>query len=289
MDYNPTRVLRRRNVLATVPAKDVPTTMVLTLHDDSVGVLPLIATGSLHELVGDMRRVGISGFGTRQWLISDHDASLAYLSKAAWDPDATPKAVSADQVRAVCGEAAVGPMLEVLPRDRGRDRGLEDHGMGLSFSRAGHDDEALGPRERFRENSPTIASIYRRALAAVRKVPESRRAEGREYVGIGRAGWSSPWATSTRSRRSRRPPPRKRPPGTPNRKATRWNFARRLSEAAERTKAAQTAAFQAIEAFAGVARNQADRGAIATMAEYVDRPLKRKAEELRAECAKSEK
>ena len=27
---------------------------------------------------------GISGFGTRQWLISDHDASTAYLAKAAW-------------------------------------------------------------------------------------------------------------------------------------------------------------------------------------------------------------
>ena len=59
----------------------------------------------------------------------------------------------------------------------------------------------------------------------------------------------------------------------------------RLSEAAERTKAAQAAAFKAIEAFAAVARNQADRGAIATMAEYVYRPLKQKAEELRAEHA----
>ena len=49
---------------------------------------------------------------------------------------------------------------------------------------------------------------------------------------------------------------------------------------------AQTTAVQAIETFAGVAKNRADLGAIATMAEYVYRPLKRKAEELRAECAK---
>ncbi len=53
VDYNPTRVLRRRHVLADVPAKTVPTTLVLTLHDDSVGVFPLLTTNALHQLVGD--------------------------------------------------------------------------------------------------------------------------------------------------------------------------------------------------------------------------------------------
>jgi hypothetical protein len=56
----------------------------------------------------------------------------------------------------------------------------------------------------------------------------------------------------------------------------------KLAEAAQAAHRAQTAAFQAVEAFARVAKNQADRGAIATLAEYVDRPLKRKAKELRA-------
>ena len=60
----------------------------------------------------DLRKAGLSGFCTRQWMISDHDPAVAYLSKAAWDPGATPEAVYADQVRAVCGQAAVGPMLE---------------------------------------------------------------------------------------------------------------------------------------------------------------------------------
>ena len=73
MDYNATRVLRRRSALAAVPAHEVPTTLVLSLHDDSVGLVPLLTTGSLHELVGDMRKYGLTGFCTRQWMISDHE------------------------------------------------------------------------------------------------------------------------------------------------------------------------------------------------------------------------
>ena len=44
---------------------------------------------------------------------------------------------------------------------------------------------------------------------------------------------------------------------------------------------AQTTVFRAIEAYADVAKNRADVGTIATMAEFVYRPLKRKVEELR--------
>ena len=136
MDYNPTRVLRRRNVLATVPAKEVPTTMILTLHDDSVGTLPQLTTGALHELMGDLRRAGIGGFGTRQWLISDHDASTAYLAKAAWDASTMPTAVYSSQVRALCGEAAVQPMLKVFHDIEAVTTRLEDHAMGLTFPTA---------------------------------------------------------------------------------------------------------------------------------------------------------
>jgi hypothetical protein len=130
---------------------------------------------------------------------------------------------------------------------------------------------------------------YRRALSAVRKAPEPRRAEGRACLKywIGRLEFAVGYfdaieavkqsATAEKAAREAK------------QKGDGREFRARLSEAAERTKAAQAAAFQAIEAFAGVARNQADRGAIATMAEYVYRPLKRKAEELRAEHAKGDR
>jgi hypothetical protein len=56
----------------------------------------------------------------------------------------------------------------------------------------------------------------------------------------------------------------------------------KLTEAIQQAQLAQTTAFRAIEALAKVAMDQADRGAVATLAEYVDRPLKRKVEDLRA-------
>jgi hypothetical protein len=286
VDYNPTRVLRRRDVLASVPAKQVPTTLVLTLHDDSVGVLPLLTTGALHELVCDMRKHGLSGFCTRQWMISDHDACVAYLSKAAWDFNTTPKKVYVDQIRAVCGQAAVEPMLGAFRELEVVTTALEDHGMGLTFP---------VPNMMLRHWTPGTLSKeliedragYRRALAAVRRVPKPARQEGKTYVQywIGRLEFAIGYLDAVEAVKKA---------------ATAWQaaqeakakrdsqgFRTNLAEAMEQTRIARTTAFRAIEAFAKVARNRADLGAIATMAEYVCRPLKRKAEALRAEHAKA--
>ncbi len=284
VDYNPTRVLRRRHVLANVPAKEVFTTLVLTLHDDSVGVLPLLTTGALHQLVCDMRKHGLGGFCTRQWLISDHDPCITYLSRAAWDPNTTPRAVYVDQIRAVCGQAAVEPMLEAFRELEAVTTALEDHGMGLTFP---------VPNMMMRQWSPGPLSKelledragYRRALDAVRRVPQPSRQEGRAYVRywIGRLEFAVGYLDAIEAVKKA---------------ATAWQAAQKakakkdaqalkthLTEAMEQARIAQTTAFRAIEAFANVAKNRADLGAIATMAEYVYRPLKRKTEELRAKSA----
>lgn len=284
MDYNPTRVLRRRNVLATVPAREVPTTMVLTLHDDSVGTLPLLTTGALHELVGDMRKHGVSGFGTRQWLISDHDASAAYLGKAAWDPNTTPKAVYSDQVRAVCGQAAVEPMLEVFRQIETVTTRLEDHGMGITFPHAGMMMRQWAP-EAMPKPLVEDRAIYLRALNAVRKVPAPSRPEGRAYVRYwaGRLEFAVQYfdaietvkkaATAEKAARDAK------------QKGDHRAYRATMAEAIQHAKAAHAAAFHAIDTYAAVAKNRADAGAIATMAEYVCRQLDRKGKKLRAEHA----
>ena len=286
IDYNPTRVLRRRDVLASVPAKDVPTTLVLTLHDDSVGVLPLLTTNALHELVGDMRKHGLSGFCTRQWLISDHDPCLAYLSKAAWDPSTTPQAVYVDQIRAVCGQAAVAPMLEAFRELEAVTAALEEHGMGLTFPT---------PNMMLRQWSPDPLSKelvedragYRRALAAVRKVPEPSRQEGRAYVRywIGRLEFAIGYLDAIEA--VKRAATARKAAKDAKAKNDSQGFRTNLAEAMKQAQVAQTTVFRAIEAYARVAKNRADLGAIATLAEYVYRPLKRKAEALRAEHAKA--
>jgi hypothetical protein len=281
VDYNPTRVLRRRHVLAHVPAKEIATNMVLTLQDDSVGVLPLLTTGALHQLVSDMRQHGVNGFCTRQWMISDHDPCVAYLSKAAWDASTTPAAIYRDQIRAVGGTAAVEPILEAFRELEAVTTSLEDRGMGLTFPVPTMMTQHWNPGPLPKELSEARES-YRRMLASVRKVPPPAREEGKTHVRywIGRFEFAVAYLDSVEA--VKRAATAEKAAADAKQKGDVRTAAMKLAEAAQEAQRAQTAAFQAVEAFARVAKNQADRGAIATLAEYVDRPLKRKAKELRA-------
>jgi hypothetical protein len=276
--------LRRRNVLTTVPAKEVFTTMVLTLHDDSVGTLPQLTTSALHELVGDLRKCGLSGFGTRQWLISDHDSSTLYLSRAGWDPDTTPQAVYADLVRTVCGQSAVEPMLQAFHEIETVTTRLEDHGMGITFPHPGMitswwSPDALQPP--FLEDQ----AIYRRALEMVRNV-KSDRPEGKAYVAYwtGRLQFAVGYFDALRAVQMAATAEK----AAHEAKEKGDAAARRagLAEALKQTISAKEAAFNAINAFADVAKNRADAGAIATMAELVCRRIDHKRDELRDELDK---
>lgn len=281
VDYNPTRVLRRRHVLADVPAKAVPTTLVLTLHDDSVGVLPLLTTNALHQLLGDMRKHGVDGFCTRQWMISDHDPCVAYLSKAAWDADVTPQAIHADQVRAVCGPAAVEKMLDAFREVEAVTTGLEDHGMGLAFPVPSMMMQHWSPGPLSKELSDD-REAYRRALRAVGQIPEPRSEEGKAYLRYWLKRLDSAVAYFDAIELVKKAATAEKTSADAKQKGNLPESRAKLTEAARLAAEAQATAFRAIETFASVAKNQADRGAVATMAEYVDRPLKRKAEELRA-------
>ena len=76
VDYTASRVLKQRDLLKQVPPRRVPTTLIFTLADDNVGVLPQLATGSLHTLMGDLRDNGWSGFYTRYWTVGDLDPTV---------------------------------------------------------------------------------------------------------------------------------------------------------------------------------------------------------------------
>jgi hypothetical protein len=263
VDYTPSRVVRRRGVLAQLPSREIPAALIYTLHDDNVGVLPQLATGSLHELTLELRRHGWAGFSTRYWLIGDHDPCVAYLSKAAWDDRATPKSVYVDQIRAACGEAAVPEMLTALAEVEAATIDLEWHGLGLTFPIPGmmmkHWTPDPMPRELLK-----VRERYQKALDAARRAMAKAPADRREYAAywVGRLEFGVGYLDAV-------------------------DLVRRAAAAESRkdlrgaTLHAQNALAQvraALESYARVARDQSDRGAIATMAEYVYRPLKGKVE-----------
>lgn len=281
IDYNCARVLRRRHVFQELPTKEIPTTMVLSLHDDSIGVLPMLTTHALHDLVVDIRKVGVAGVCTRQWLIGDHDPSMAYLSKASWDATTTPEAVLVDQIRAVCGPAAVEPMLETFRHVEAVTSAMEIHGMGLTFPAPNMMTRqwSAGPMP---DELAEDRAIYQRALDAIAKVPTPDRPEGKEYVRYwtGRLQFAVEYFDALEA--VKKAASMEKAADDAKKNGDQTAYLAKLAEAIQLTEQAHAAAFHSIETFAGVARDKADRGAIATMAEYVCRQLKRKADSLRA-------
>ena len=112
IDYTASRVLRQREMLRQTPPRSVPASLIFTLADDNVGVLPQLATGSLHTLLGELRANGWAGFYTRYWTIGEQDPAMHYLARASWDSTMTPERAYADQVSHVCGPEAVEPVIE---------------------------------------------------------------------------------------------------------------------------------------------------------------------------------
>ncbi|MBM3475425.1 MAG: exo-alpha-sialidase [Armatimonadetes bacterium] len=268
IDYTPSRILARRQMLRTLPARELPSALVFTLHDDNVGVLPQLTTGSLHELTRDLRECGWAGFSTRYWLIGDHDPCIAYLSRAATDADAAPEAVYRDQMKAVCGEACVEDMLIVFRIVESVTVGLEAHGLGLTFPVPGmmmkHWAPGPLPPELVQDREQ-----YREALAAAQRAKgKVKGKQGREYVDywLGRLQFGVGYLDTIEQVRA----------------AATAEAAGNREETVRCAQAAAETARRALEAYAGVARDRSDLGALATMNEYVWRPLRDKAAALAA-------
>lgn len=107
VDYTARRVAEQKRLLAAVPAKSVKSSLILTLADDNVGVLPQLATSHLHDLIGEIRKLGWEGFSTRYWILGDLETSIYYLSRAGFDERSTPRTASTQLFGPLAGSGAV--------------------------------------------------------------------------------------------------------------------------------------------------------------------------------------
>jgi hypothetical protein len=221
----------------------------------------------LHQLTKEMRQHGWAGFSTRYWQISDHDPCVTYIARAAWDETATPESVYRDQVRAACGKAAVEDMLVMFRELEETSIVLEWHALGLAFPIPGMIMKhwKAGPMN---EKYVEARAGYQRALKAVRLAREKTPEEKRDYLDywIGRLEFGAGYFDTIEAVRH----------------AATAEAAGKPVEARGHAKDALVKSRLALEAFARVARDQSDRGAIATMNEYVYRPLRTKAQEMAA-------
>lgn len=262
IDYTPSRVLARKEALKQIPAREIPSVLIYTLHDDNVGVLPQLATDSLHSLTKELLNDGWAGFSTRYWLIGDHDPCVAYISRAAWDTSATPESVARDQITHSCGAAAVNDMLKVFREVEAATKILEWNGLGLTFPTPQMIMQHWTPGSL----SPELASVtshYQAALDAAKSAAEKsnnpytiywigRLKFGIDYMHAIEAVHAAATAEST------------------NNASTALGEARRALDLVA----------NGLTNYATIARDRSDKGAIATMNEFVYRPLLAKVNEL---------
>lgn len=261
VDYTASRIVKRREVLKNIPSSDHACSLIYTLHDDNVGLLPQLATGSLYELTQDLCRHGWAGFSTRYWLIADHDPCVAYLARAAWDRNVNYEDIYRDQIRAVCGEACVEEMLTMFREVERTTVALEAHGLGLTFPVPGILTKHWTPQP-ISDELIEDRRGYQRALDAAHRAREKTESSGQNYVDywIGRLQFGIRYLDMI---------------GTVRRAAIAEADGK-PTEALRHSQTALATARQALEAYADVVRDQSDRGAIAVMNEYVYRPLKEK-------------
>ena len=266
--YTASPVDRPDEELRSLPADKIEATAYFTLHDDNVGLVPQLTTGSLHELAGQLRRDGWAGFNTRYWLIADHQLCVAYLARSSWDASVTPESIYRDYVQRACGQECVEDMLAMLRELEAVTVRLEAHGQGLSFPI---------PRMMTGNWSPHPMPThfvedragYQRSLDAAILARDKSIDSGRKYVDywIGRLRFGIGYFDTLESVRL----------------AAIAEKNDDLAAAQQHAADALNSATVAIESYAEVVWNQSDRGAIATLAEYVYRPLQAKLVELQNE------
>jgi len=265
IDYTASRQLRQRELLQRTPPKGTPASLIFTLADDNVGVLPQSATGSLHTLMGELRKNGWSGFYTRYWTVSDQDPTVHYLARASWNASMTPQQAYADQVEHVCGPDSVEPALKAFALIEKITLGLDQHGLSFGFPVPGMMTKhyaAGGLSDAISQDQ----ELYRQALKSMTQAQQHSRSAGRAYIDcfVGRLRFAVRYLDAADAFGA-------------TAKAEKANKPR---EARRHIDTAYTAIREALEAYVATVKDHGDLGAVALMNEYCYRPIRDKRKEL---------
>ncbi len=133
VDYTARRVAAHQDLLEQVPARAIKSSLILTLADDNVGVLPQLATSQLHFLLGQLRRLGWEGYSTRYWIPGDLGPSIHYLSRASFDAKLTPRTAYDDLFTPVCGEGVTERMALAFDKIEQAATLIDQNDLGFTF------------------------------------------------------------------------------------------------------------------------------------------------------------
>ncbi len=267
IDYTASRQLKQRDLLRQHPPTGLPANLIFTLADDNVGVLPQLATGSLHKIMQELRANGWSGFTTRYWTVGDLMPTVHYLAKASWDETVTPESASRDLFEHALGAGSVEPAMRALALIEQITKGLDDYGLGFGFpvpSMMTKHYRAQGLSDAIRADHQR----YRDALAAMRTAREGSRPAGYRLLDylIGRLKFAVRYLDAAEAFGA----------------TARAEEKGLQGEASWHVENACNAIQEALQAWADVAMDHGDLGAVALMNKYCYRPIRDKRDELRA-------
>ena len=261
IDYTASRVLRRRDLMEKVNVDGMPVSLKMTLADDNVGVLPQLATGSIHQLLAELRKNGWHGYYTRYWTIGEQDPAIHYLARASWDASWTPHQAYADQLGHVCGPDSVAPAMKAFALIESVTLGMDQYGLGFGFPVSGmmskHYDAGGLSKEMQQDHER-----YQRAHAYLREAQAASRPAGRAWIEylVARLHFAVRYLDAVVAH------------GATGRAEKAGNH----GEACRQSQIACEAIREALESYVSVAKDHGDLGAIALMNEYCYRPIRAK-------------
>ena len=182
MDYLTSLAAERTEILSFAANTTMKVATLATLADDNIGILPQLPLQPLHRIFQAMDKYKVFGFFGRQFLVTKLEAGTAYLAEASWSSSTTPESVYRDQVKHVCGEAAVSEMLAVYRLLEKATLVGDKVAMGFLFPvtnmmrKHWHSDS--GPVAGWDE----LRSYYLNAIPIVESALNKSRPEGKSYV-----------------------------------------------------------------------------------------------------------
>jgi hypothetical protein len=182
MDYLTSLAAERTEMLSFAAQSPMKVTVLATLADDNVGILPQLPLQPLHRILQAMDQYKVFGFWGRQFLVTKLEAGTAYLARASWSGDVTPEWIYQDQVKHVCGEQAVPDMLEAYRILEQASQKGDEVALGFLFPvtqmMRKHWQSDSGPEAGWDE----LTALYTKALPLVEAALRKSRPEGRSYV-----------------------------------------------------------------------------------------------------------
>jgi hypothetical protein len=264
VDYTARRVAANKDLLAKVPARKIKSSLIFTLADDNVGVLPQLYAGDLHTLVAELRKHGWDGFSTRYWMIGDMDPIVYYLSRASFDAKMTPHAAYAELFTPFCGAGVTGRLEKVFGMIEKATALIDKNDIGFTFPVPGvvmkHYTGKGPPPAWWKE----VRDIYTRAYEEVLRASTRSHQRGRPLLHYyeKRLEFAMEYMSSVEALRL----------------AGQAKSKRDSAKQLEHLEKSVEAMYNGLSALGEVARDNSDRGVIAVLNEYGYRPLKKEFE-----------